>query len=168
MRKRTGCLLAASVPVFGLLLFIASFGLARTSAMKTPAVSTDAFTLTITSASDPASSRGAWPVTYSDIYPDDGRIRGRLNQKRSQSGKFANLKVVIRAPSGQSEITLCPPSAGDTCYLYADLRPARLQQGIVVLVLDADTGKPVSPPISFSFTRRVTYSSTLWEILLSV
>ena len=62
MRKRTGCLLAASLPVFGLFLFIASFGLVRTSAMKTPPASTDAFTLTIISAADPASSRGAWRV----------------------------------------------------------------------------------------------------------
>jgi hypothetical protein len=168
MRKRTGCLLAASVPVFGLLLFIASFGLVRTSAMESPAASTDAFTLTIISAAHSASSQGAWPVTYNGVYPDDGRVRGRLNRKRSQSGKFENLKVVISAPSGQSEITLCPPSEGDTCYLYADLRPARLQQGVVVLVLDADTGKPVSPPISFSFTRRVTYSSTWWAGLMSV
>ncbi|MEO7689628.1 MAG: hypothetical protein ABIS51_10110 [Sphingomonas sp.] len=168
MRKRTGCLLAASVPVFGLLLFIASFGLVRTSAMKTTAASTDAFTLTIVSAADADSSQGAWPVTYSDVYQDDGRIRGRLNRKRSQSGKFENLKLVISAPSGQSEMTLCPPSEGDTCYLHADLRPARLQQGIVVVVLDAETGKPVSPPISFSFARRVTYSSTWWEGLMSV
>jgi len=168
MRARTGCLLAASVPVFGLVLFVASFGAARTSAMETPAASTDAFTLKIVSAADPASSQGAWPVTYNDVYPDDGRVRGWLNRKRSQSGKVENLKLVISAPSGQSEISLCPRGGWDTCYFHADLRPAKLQQGIVVLVLNAGTGKPVSPPISFSFARRVTYSSAWWEGLMGI
>lgn len=164
MRAGTGCLL---VPVFAPLLFIASLGLVRTSAMESPAASTDAFTLTIASAAASASSLGAWPVIYNDIYPDDGRITGTLNP-HSRTVKVQNLQLIISSPSGQSRVTRCLSDYRDTCYFDADLRPAKLEQGVVVLVLDADSGKPVSSPISFSFARRVTYSSTLWEILMSV
>lgn len=167
MRRRTGCLLAASVPASGLFLFIASFGFVRTSTMESPAASTDAFILEIASAADPASSQGAWPVTYSDIYPDSGAIRGTL-KPASRTAKVQNLQLIISSPSGPSRITRCLSGYRDTCYFDADLRPAKLGQGVVVLVLDANTGKPVSPPISFSFTRRVAYSSAWWAGLMSV
>jgi hypothetical protein len=167
MRRRTGCLLAASVPAFGLFLFIASFGLVRTSTMESPAASTDAFTLEIASAADPTSSQGDWPVTYSDVYPDSGEIRGTLNPG-SRTAKVQNLQLIISSPSGPSRIARCLSGYRDICYFDADLRPAKLEQGVVVLVLDANTGKPVSPPISFSFTRRVAYSSAWWAGLMSV
>ena len=167
MRARSGCLLAASIPVLGLFLFAASFGLVRTSAMESPEASTDAFTLKVVSASDPHSSQGAWPITYQDVYAGDGQLRGTLNP-RSQSVKLENLKLIISSPSGPVRVERCLSGYPDTCYFDADLRPAKLEQGVVVSVFDTRTGKPVSPPVSFSFKRHVSYASTWWEALLSV
>jgi hypothetical protein len=167
MRRRSGCLLAASILALGLFLFIASFGLVRTSAMESPEASTDAFTLKIESASGPHSSQGAWPVTDQDVYADDGQLRGTL-KPRSQSAKVENLKLIISSPSSPGRIVRCLSGYPDTCYFTADLRPARLEQGVVVSVLDTRTGKPVSPPVSFSFQRHVSYASTWWEVLMSV
>lgn len=167
MRARTGCLLAASIPVLGLFALIASFGVARTSAMESPGASTDAFTLEIESAADTVSSQGDWPVTYSDVSPDNGKISGTLNPG-SRAVKAQNLQLIISSPSGPSRITRCLSGYRDICYFDADLRPAKLEQGVVVSVLEVDTGKPVSPPIRFSFTRRLTYSCVWWAGLMSV
>jgi hypothetical protein len=167
MRVRSGCLLAASIPALGLFLFIASFGLVRTSAMESPEASTGAFLLTIESVSDPHSSQGAWPITYQDVYADDGRLRGTL-KPGSQSVKVENLKLIVSSPSSPDRIVRCLSGYPDTCYFTADLRPAKLEQGAVVSVFDTRTGKPISPPVSFSFQRHVSYASAWWEGLLSV
>lgn len=135
--------------------------------MESPAASTDAFTLEVASATNPASSRGPWPVTYSDVYPNDAQIRGTLNLG-SRSMKVEHLRLAIRSRSGPTQVVRCLSGYPDTCYFAADLRPAKLEQGLTVSVLDARTGKPLSPPVSFSFARHVSYASTWWEGMMGI